>query len=450
MIGAGVFIASGYALQEFQSMFWVLISWGLCAIISICGGLTWAEWALMFSKEGGGDVPYLNASIPNPKKFFAFVYMFLRVFVSNPMFTAVLSGVSTTFLFMGLGLEDTMKRIEDSQKNILGAFWYDHMLYLGFCFFFQVFAFLLLAFSAKILNACSSGLTSVKMGILVLLSIIGIASLCTGNTGSFGEEGVDFEFTFGGYSRALLIILFCYDGFANLSAVISILENPTKNTLKAIVTGCVSVAFLYIVLNVIFFSGLTLEEFKGAKLNQAAVFVSKCFENMGLEFWGWKNITNFLVLISSFGALWGTSFTGSELAAQATDNVDFFPFASFIRKKHPVFGTKFNAIVIHMVVSAIYTSLMTIPMLFDFYFQVGILANWLFYVITASSLVYLRFKNPNSERVFKVFLGCPLVVIITGIFIFVAKLMDTNGRYEVLFSFVAVLVSSLVYYFRIK
>lgn len=429
MIGAGVFIASGYALQESESILWVLICWVICAIISLCGGLTWSDLALMFPNEGGGDLPYLIAF--NSR--WDLHYVYLKILICNPMLTAVCSGFCTNFLLMVLGLEEIIKRIDNTHTNKGGAFWYDYLLYLDFCFLFHVLAYFLLSYSAKISYACSSALTIIKMGILAFFCVIGASSLYTGEPKSFAP---DLEFSFEGYSRAFLIILYCYDGFANLSTVINLLEKPRKNSLKAIVTGCISVSFFYVVLNVMISFVLSIQELKDAKLNLAASFVSQCFKNIGLEFWGWENITNILVMVSVFGAMWGISFTSSELTAQAMKNTKMASYKSVLQINHPLFKTNDNAILFHLKISVVYTCLMILPKVFNFYHQTSFLINWVFYVITAAGLFSHRFKK-KSQRI-RVFF--PLVVILTGIFVFIVKLMNSESRYHVLFLFLVIMM----------
>lgn len=429
MIGAGVFISSGLAMQKFESPFWILVCWVVGGIVAMCGGLTYAEWALMYP-ESGGDVPYLKRAFSNSKDMFAFVFLFLRVFVANPMCASVLSFVCYKFTWE------------------VFSFPHNNIVMIMACVTFQVIAYSLLALSGSILPKCASFLTIVKMGILFVLILLGIVSIFAGeHKGSF-ENDIIGTFDVGKLASAFLMILFCYDGFSNLSTVVDKLRDPPKDTLKAIVAGCGSVAAFYLFVNVIFFGVLDSVQFKAAKLNQAAEFAYQAFKNLQVDFPIIKNFANGLVFISAFGALWGISFAAAELARVGAEKVSSFPLSGFLQKKHEVYDTSFNAITFHIILSLCYTPFLVFEETADLYFAVAILCNWCFYVITAIALIYYRFKAPCVQRKFKVFLGCPILVIVTGFLILVAKLTHESSmeKLHVVIT-IAIFIVGLILYF---
>ncbi len=64
MIGAGVFVSSGYLLADLGSPWWVLLAWCVGGVIAFCGATVYAALATQFTQSGGEYLFLARAAHP--------------------------------------------------------------------------------------------------------------------------------------------------------------------------------------------------------------------------------------------------------------------------------------------------------------------------------------------------------------------------------------------------
>jgi APA family basic amino acid/polyamine antiporter len=98
----------------------------------------------------------------------------------------------------------------------------------------------------------------------------------------------------------------------------------------------------------------------------------------------------------------GSSMSGARVPFAVARDRYFFPA---LGKVHPRFHTPYVAIVVQALLAI---TLLLLGGSFRQFFSLAIFAEWLFYMITASTVFVFRLRNPELARPYRVW-GYPLV-----------------------------------------
>jgi amino acid transporter len=147
-----------------------------------------------------------------------------------------------------------------------------------------------------------------------------------------------------------------------------------------------------------------------------------------------------LVMLSAFGALNGSTLTGSRiLYAMADDRLFFRPIAHV----HPKFGTPDAAIILCSMLGIAYVSSRGFERLANDF----ILGIWPFYALAVGAVFILRRRQPDAVRPYRT-LGYPIVPLV---FLIASVLMLANSLIRdtlpTLLNFGIILLGIPVYFF---
>jgi amino acid transporter len=110
----------------------------------------------------------------------------------------------------------------------------------------------------------------------------------------------------GNFRLAMILVLFTYGGWNEISYVAAEVRRPERNLFWALILGIASVTALYVLVNLAFLRALGLSGTIGSEQLAADVFRRPFGE------WGAK-IMNLLVCVSALGAINGMLFTGARI-----------------------------------------------------------------------------------------------------------------------------------------
>lgn len=359
--------------------------------------------------------------------------------------------------------------LTDAAKKHYGPLMYIIFTAIGFSL--MAAAFCLVAFSDTIIIKSGTALTLTKMAIVAFLIGCGFFTFRSGYRPSVDNawkqaitSGMPMsEIDPSKIASGLLTVFFAYDGFANLSTVITDLRNPRRDTLRAILAGVIIVSILYTGINVFYFFGLTNEEIKNAGLNLAALYASKIFmgddesqnelerisraEKSAII----TKVVTCCIFLSAFGALLSISFAAARTIYVSGTMGNYLPFSQLLGRRNEKFGTPFNATVLQFVLGAVIFLLSLHPAINSALFNASMYCCYIFYTITSASLIYVRFRDKHIERPFRVFLGCPLLVVAVGAFMLVFPWFqkDIGKLVAPIFGVTSFLLGAIVYYFTI-
>jgi APA family basic amino acid/polyamine antiporter len=235
--------------------------------------------------------------------------------------------------------------------------------------------------------------------ILKVAIIVGVGVVCLGSRGggwsNFATEFVGAKGGIAGFMAALVAALWAYDGWNDLNQVAGEIRQPERNIPIALIVGVAIVGALYILVNVAVQYVLPAPAV-AASPRPASDAVALVLGGVG------ASIVSAGMALSMLVTLNGTTMSGARVPFAAARDGYFFPS---IAQVHPRFLTPSAAILLQLVLAV---SLLLIGENFRQLFTLAIFAEWLFYMITASTVFVFRRREPNVARPYRVW-GYPAV-----------------------------------------
>jgi APA family basic amino acid/polyamine antiporter len=205
---------------------------------------------------------------------------------------------------------------------------------------------------------------------------------------------------------ALVAALWAYDGWNDLNMVSGEIRRPERTIPIALIAGVGIVAALYMLTNaavqyVLPAANIAVSPRPASEATAIAV---------GL--WG-AAIVSIGMALSMLVGMNGTIMSGARVPyAMARDGYFFKAMADV----HPRFRTPSVALVVQLVLSV---ALLLFAGSFKDLFSLTIFAEWLFYMIAASTIFVLRWKEPDAPRPYCTW-GYPVV---PAVFVIVAAVL---------------------------
>jgi amino acid transporter len=245
-----------------------------------------------------------------------------------------------------------------------------------------------------------------------------------------GESPVasDFLATFG---QAMIIVLFAYGGWNEMSYVGAEVRNPRKNIFRALWLGTLAVAFIYVLANLAFVRALG---FDGMKLSKDAAG-----DTLELAFGKWGRMAiQWLIVVTALGAIQGMIFTGARIYYAMGGDYRLYAWLGRWNGRN---GTPVYAMLLQGAIA--------LSLIVGFGLREGgfaALVNfttpvfWIFFGLAAAALIVLRIRRPEVERPFRVpfYPVLPIVFCLSCLFMIYASLSwaVANRSYEALWAIV--------------
>jgi APA family basic amino acid/polyamine antiporter len=362
IIGSGIFMTGPGVCAQFTSVTPVILLWIGGAILSLLGGLTYAEISSAYPRTGG-DYAYLLEGYGRPV---AFIYGWNQLILGPAGLGALCVGFATFFL--------TFYQLP----------WDPAIVAAGLAVFLTAVNILGTTHSSLVMKI----FTALKVLALVLL--IG-AGLVFGRWNSDGFRGLgEFAAREGGLSGALALAIFpiiwTYAGWNSITQVAGEVSQPQKR-LPAIILGSIAaVTAIYLLANLLYIGALGVQSV-GTSTNVAGdtarVFLGETF----------ASVITFAVICSIFGATNGGVLTGARINfAMARSGLTF----EFLGYKHPRLQTPAAALIWNGVGAVAYT------LLFPSFFQLlgySMFASVLFMGLSGSTIFLFRERGvPSAFR----------------------------------------------------
>ncbi|XP_033967082.1 b(0,+)-type amino acid transporter 1 isoform X1 [Pseudochaenichthys georgianus] len=409
MIGSGIFISPQYLLAAIGSPGASFIIWTCCGLISILGGLCYAELGTVIPESGGEFIYMLRTT----GKVMAFLFSFSFIMVMRP---ASATGIALSFA-----------------EYVVAPFYSGSTPPQLVVKCVAAGAILGLAIVNCLSVRMATGIQVVSMVFkLVALAVIilgGVVMLFQGHTENFEEPFENTKADVSSIGIAFYQGLWSFDGWNTLNFITEELKHPEVNLPRAVVIAISLVTGLYLLVNVSYLTVMTPKEL----MSSSAVAVT--WGNKVLGSWGWT--MSVAAALSAFGSLNGTFFSGGRVcfvAAREGHLPDILAMAHVSRL------TPSPALIFTTVVSL----LVLIPGDFQSIVNFFSFTAWFFYGITLSGLVYLKIKKPELPRPYKVPIILPILVIIVAIFLVLAPILD-NPQIEYLYVSLFILSGAIVY-----
>jgi len=397
-IGSGVFLVSSDMAQAVGSAALVLTAWVLGGLIVLLGAFCYAELGAAFPKAGGPYV-YLSRGLG---PLWGFLFGWMSSFLDRPV---AMAGLAAGFIrFMSFFFPVVATPI------FTGHVWHQEFTLTVAQPLAALVVVLVTAvnyFSVKMSGAIQVLLTSLKVGVIVLIAFGG---LLLGRQPSAALAQIPPLRTgmIGALLTALVPAMWAYNGFNDLGDLGEEISRPEKNIPRAILLGLFTVGGLYLLVNVAYFHVLPFAEV--ASSDHIASDAVRAFA--GSRGAAWLTLA---MACSAFGALHVVVLTGARIPyAMARDGV-FFKFASRI---HPAFNTPTGALLFLGALAA----LLALTGTFEELYSLFVFAVWIFFALVGIGLLRLRWVEPNLARPYRAW-GYPWTPLI---FVLVAVALTVN------------------------
>ncbi|XP_065065022.1 b(0,+)-type amino acid transporter 1-like isoform X4 [Rhopilema esculentum] len=398
MIGSGIFASARTVASLSGSVGMLLVVWTCCGLLALFGALVYAELGTTI-QESGGEYTYLNKAFgPIP----AFMFSWSSILVLRP------ASLSAICLACGQYIvEPFYPSLEGCFPTLISK---EGIAKVIACCVIGIICFINCA-SVKWATRIQVIFTAAKLAAIALLIITGLVRLGQGYNQNFKNafEGTTTSISDIGY--AFYGGLWAYDGWNNLNYVTEELKNPLRDLPLAIIIGIPLVTGCYVLVNIAYLTVLTQAQIS----TSGAVAVTLANQLYGVMAW----VMPVFVACSTFGAANGSAFTGGRLVYVSAREGHMPKMLALIhRRRHtPLPALVFTCIIAWIMLIPDSSNFDTLINYFSF-------AAWTFYGATVAALLWLRFSKPDLERPYKVFIGCPVIVLLASVYLVIAPFHD--------------------------
>ena len=235
--------------------------------------------------------------------------------------------------------------------------------------------------------------------LLKIVIIVAVAMLAfTASSGTWRNFATSFGGATGGFAgfmAALIAALWAYDGWNDLNMVSGEIRNPGRAIPIALIVGVAVVAALYMLTNAAVQYVLPAASIAASPrpLSDATA--------IAVGAWG-AAIVSAGMAVSILVTMNGTIMSGARVPfAMARDGYFFKAMAEV----QPRFHTPSVALIVQLALSV---ALLLFAGSFRQLFSLAIFAEWLFYMVAASTVFVLRRKEPDAPRPYRTW-GYPVV-----------------------------------------
>lgn len=430
IIGSGIFVVPAMIAGHLHSMGPILVVWSLGGVLTLFGALTVAELSSVLPKAGGPYVYLRNSFGP----LWGYMFSWNHFFINTAGSLAAIAVAFATYLgyfFPSLSFQNPLLSYHLSlfgnplEVTIRGT---------------QIVAMLVIAVATAV-NVRGVRFGGWVTNILTLAKVLALLALIVtvffwgkGNASNFVPWWPDHwskELT-SAFGLSMISVLWAYEGWTTVTMSAGEIKNPERNVPRALLIGTLTIILLYLGANLAYAYVMPLEQMAGSPRIAADVAV------IVLGPVGASLITAG-ILCSTFGTI-NNSFLSDarSMYAAGADRT----FAPSFGKVHPRFRTPFVSII----TLGIWSALLTLSGSYDQIASYVVFGSWVFYALTALSVIILRRKMPQVPRPYKAW-GYPyatlLFVAAAGWFLYSTLVEDPRDAIVG----IVLLLCSLPFYF---
>jgi basic amino acid/polyamine antiporter, APA family len=392
MIGAGVFISTGFMVQQLTPQ-QILLAWVIGALLALAGARAYAGIAQIVP-HSGGEYRFLSTLVHPALGYFAGWASLLLGFSAPIAIDALAAGAFANKLMWvsNIGI------FADPLNNI------------------KLFAVLLIVVLTGV-HAIGLRFSVTAQNVLVIIKIALVAGfmligLSKGHNSwpSWQPPNQSAGFPLEAFMRNLFYIAFAFSGWNAAIYAASEFKDAKRDVPRAMMLGCAVVGILYLLVNWVFVANLTPDQCK--------VVFTYDTDRITLGHLIMKNVVgdfgatcmSILAIIAFISAISAMTFLGPRVyAAMARDG--FLPRALQAKEGKPPVGAVIlqGAIAIGLICSY------TIP---DILNNVGAILT-LFSALTVFALFWIRFKRKEFARpAFAALLAAAFFLLLAGIMLY--------------------------------
>lgn len=392
IIGAGIFETAplvAKSMPDSVALMWVWICGG---VLSLIGAACYAELSSMFPHEGG-EYHYLNRAFGN---WLGYLFVWSRSFIIGPGSIAAMSYPFATYAYslFPFGFEG----------NSAGSI---KLLY-------GILSILLLT-AINILGLREGKWTQNTLTLIKVVGLLAISLLALSSDGPSSAQSVSVEA--GDIYLAIILVLFTYGGWSEISYVAEEVKNPKQNLFRALMFGTLCVTLIYLLVNFGFLHSLGHHGFASSTTVASDALKHSFPKHAGVA-------VDLFICISVLGAMNGMIFTGARVSYALGKDYRLFSRLSYWSTSRQ---TPTVALVLQCAISVL------VLLLSGSFGETVVYTSsvvWLFFLLTGVSLFILRKNSPDLNRPYRVFAYpfTPFIFCISSMFlVYSAFVYDITG-----------------------
>jgi basic amino acid/polyamine antiporter, APA family len=387
IIGSGIFLVPKEMMQAVGSPHIVYLAWMVGGVLSFFGALTYAELGAMKPQAGGEYVYVRDAYGPLA----GFLYGWSTFLIAKPASIATITTglVRTLGTFPVFGFFSKPFLSTSSAPNAFSVT-YGQLVAIGAVFLITWLNYI------GVRKAGEFQFLFTLLKVAIILGIVAVGFSYKGGTwGNFTTEFTGAKGGAVGFFAALVAALWAYDGWNDLNMVAGEIRDPQRNVPLSLIWGVATVGLLYVLVNAAVQYVMPAAAVAASE-RPAADAVAMVMGHAG------SSLVSIGIAVSMLVTLNGSTMSGARVPFAMSRDGYFF---KAIADVHPRFHTPSIALLVQC---ALATLLLLLGGSFRQFFSLAIFAEWLFYMITGSTVFVFRRREPNANRPYKV-LGYPMV-----------------------------------------
>jgi amino acid transporter len=368
-IGSGIFRVPATVAGLLHDPGSVILCWVLGGVMALCGALTFAELAAALPRSGGMFAYILEGFGPVP----AFLFGWAELTVVR---AAALGAIATIFAeYVGYFIALTASEVREVAALtivVVGL-----LNYIG------------VRRAAAVLSITTYAKFVALLGLGILACTARGASVSHFTPLWSGAVSLSLVAT------ALIPVMWTYDGWADVALIGGEISDPQRTLPRALIAGSVSVALVYLLVNLAFIYVLPLEEMAGSKLIATTVAT-----RIPLLAGAGTGLIAGLVMLATFSGLNASLMVGARIFFAMGDRGLLF---RAVARVSPRFDSPSVAIWLCTALGVVYVLQNDFAQLADKF----ILGIWPFYALTVAAVFVLRRRHPDLPRPYRVW-GYPV------------------------------------------
>ncbi|HXM09834.1 MAG TPA: amino acid permease [Terriglobales bacterium] len=382
IIGSGIFLVPSEMMQAVGSARLVYLAWAIGGLLSFFGALTYAELGAMKPQAGGEYVYIRDAYGPLA----GFLYSWTWFLIAKPASIATI----TTGLVRILETFPVFAFFSHPWISIPFTINYGQLVAIAATCLISWLNYV------GVRRAGEFQLIFTLLKVAIILGIVGVGfSSSVGTWANFATQFAGAKGGVAGFFAALVAALWAYDGWNDLNMVAGEIRNPQRNIPLSLIWGVATVGALYILVNAAVQYVLPAAAVAASE-RPASDAVALVLGRAG------ASLVSAGMAVSMLVTLNGTIMSGARVPFATARDGYFFKSIAVV---HPRFHTPSVAILAQCALAII---LLLLGGSFRQFFSLAIFAEWLFYMITASTVFVFRRRDPSLDRPYRVW-GYPAI-----------------------------------------
>ncbi|MDO8357715.1 MAG: amino acid permease [Nitrospirota bacterium] len=360
IVGGGIFTTTGIMARDLGDPMLILLLWFMGALFAVGGAMIYGELGSRLP-HAGGDYVYLREAY-------------------GPL-VAFLSGWTSFTIGFGAAVAASAISFSSYALRVIPIVDEQGWLAKGLS--------LALLWMATFLHCQGLGTGGRVQLLLTTTKVVAIGGLILGGLWAMADQGIGLlerpsllQPTFGASAIALVIVTYCYLGWNVAGYIASDIVDPRRTLPRIMIGGTAFVAMIYLLLNVVYLSTLSITELAQEPIVPVA-------EKTAAALWGPQSgrVVAAILCLSIAGAVSAMTWAGPRVYwAMAQDGM----ITPWLAKLHPRTAVPARAIVFQ----SLWASLLIVSGTFEQLLVYSGLVLSFFMALTLSSIFRLRRARP--------------------------------------------------------